>query len=220
MSHRHSHHHHAHGEGHGGHSPLWLTLVTALLLGGCALLAGVATWKSTVLEAHAIEKLTLSTQAVADANSLEQNLGRRVADERQLFLQWRSALDSKDAETAATSLAMMDGNSRRAVDWWKGQPAATRPLSPFISANPEWIAPRVVIDAKQALSEAAHELHGAESQFERSHNLGFIAAFLTVGLLIGGLAATFESTRARLGLLSITGGLLALSAVGTAVFWW
>jgi hypothetical protein len=82
------------------------------------------------------------------------------------------------------------------------------------------VAPRVVIDAKQALAEAAHELEGAESQFERSHSLGFIAAFLTVGLLIGGLAATFESTRARLGLLSITGGLLALCMVGTAVFWW
>ncbi|CAB4877490.1 unannotated protein [freshwater metagenome] len=172
-----------------------------------------------MLEAHAIERLTLSTQAVADANSLEQSSGRRVADERQLFLQWRAALDARDRATAATALAMLDGNSRRAIVWWSSQPAATRPLSPFISANPQWVAPRVVIDAKEALSEARGQLHEAESQFGRSHNLGFIAAFLTVGLLIGGLASTFE-TRARLGLLSMTAVLLMFCMAGTAVFWW
>ena len=59
----------------------------------------------------------------------------------------------------------------------------------------------------------------AEEELTRSHNLEFVAAFLTIALLAGGLTGTFESTRMRLGLLGISIVVLAGCITGAVVFW-
>lgn len=215
---------HGHGHGHGAghetlHGPRWLGITTAIVLGIAAVFAGVTTWRAQVMQGHSVEHFTLSTQAGNDANTLTQNAERSMTSERQLFIDYRTALDSGDVQRATTVLAMMSGNSRDAIRWWKSQPAADRPYTPFVSANPAWNAPGVIIDAKASMEASSHYLHLAEAELSRAHDLEFVAAFLTIAFLAGGLTGTFEATRMRIGLLAISIFVLVGCVAGAVVYW-
>lgn len=214
----------AHG-GHGGghehalHGPRWLSITTAVVLGVAAILAGVTAWKSTVMEGHALENLTRSTQAVNDANALSQEAERNRTGERDLFIDYRLAVDEGDDERAGSILGMMSSTTRAAIDWWAAQPEADRPTSPFVSANPAWAAPGTVIEAEAAIQTADELLITAEHELEKAHNLEFVAALLTIAFLAGGLTGLFESTRARIGFLSVAVTTLVGCVAATVVFW-
>lgn len=201
------------------HGPRWLTITTAIVLGCAAILSGVTAWKSTVMAGHAVEHFTLSTQAVNDANTLAQVAERAMTSERQLFIDHSAAVAAGQDELADSILGMMSPNTRDAIAWWGEQPEADRPLSPFVSANPGWEAPGVVLRATASMERADTYLHKAEKELDQAHSLEFIAALLTVSLLAGGLTGTFESTRARMGLLGVSVTVLLGCAIGTAVFW-
>jgi hypothetical protein len=213
------------GGGHGGghapalHGPRWLSITTAVVLGVAAVLAGVTAWKSTVMEGHALENLTRSTQAVNDANALNQEAERNRTGERDLFIDYRLAVDEGDDERAMSILGMMSATTRAAIDWWAAQPKADRPMSPFVSANPAWAAPGTVIEAETAIVASEALLVQAEHELEAAHNLEFVAALLTIAFLAGGLTGLFESTRARIGFLSVSVVTLAGCIVATVVFW-
>lgn len=215
-------HGHGHAAGHGHetlHGPRWLGITTAIVLGVAAVFAGVTTWRAQVMQGHAVEHFTLSTQSANDANTLAQDAERAMVGERQLFIDYRSALDAGDGPRATQILAMMNANSRAAIAWWRAQPKADRPYSPFVSANPAWDAPGVVIDAKASLDQSNHYLKSAEAELARAHNLEFVAAFLTIGFLAGGLTGTFESTRMRISLLAVAIAVLIGCVVGAVLFW-
>lgn len=212
--------------GHGGgahapamHGPRWLSITLAVVLGVAAVLAGITAWRSTLMEGHALKALTMSTQYVNDANTLDQEAERSMTGERDLFIEYRTALDAGDRARAQTILGMMATETRAAIAWWKAQPAADRPTSPFVSANPEWDAPGVVIDAQGALDASDTYLETAEHDLSKAHNLEFVAALLTVAFLAGGLSGLFESTRARMGFLGVAVFVLAGCVVGTVLFW-
>lgn len=211
-----------HAAGHEGeqlHGPRWLALSIAIVLGVAAVFAGVTTWRAQVMQGHSVEHFTLSTQAGSTANTLMQDAERSMSSERQLFIDYRAALDSGDRLRAVTILSMMSTNSRAAIAWWKAQPAIDRPYTPFVSANPDWNAPGVIIDAKASLDASAHYLELAEAELGRSHNLEFVAAFLTISFLAGGLAGTFESLRMRIGLLAVS-AIVLIGCIGGAVAFW
>ncbi len=210
---------HAGGPEHALHGPRWLSITTAVVLGVAAILAGVTAWKSTVMEGHALENLTRSTQAVNDANALGQEAERNRTGERDLFIDYRVALDEGNDARAESILGMMSGTTRAAIDWWAAQPEDDRPSSPFVSANPEWAAPGTVVQAETALESANQLLVKAEHELEQAHNLEFVAALLTIAFLAGGLTGLFESTRARMGFLSVSVVTLLGCVVATVVFW-
>lgn len=210
---------HAGGSEHALHGPRWLSITTAVVLGVAAILAGVTAWKSTVMEGHALENLTRSTQAVNDANALGQEAERNRTGERDLFIDYRVAIDEGDDERAESILGMMSSTTRAAIDWWAAQPEGDRPSSPFVSANPAWAAPGTVIQAETSLEAANDLLVKAEHELEQAHNLEFVAALLTIAFLAGGLTGLFESTRARIGFLSVSVVTLVGCVAATAVFW-
>lgn len=212
-------HGHAGGHGHLTHGPRWLVLSTALVLGITAVFAGLTTWRAQVMQGHAVEHFTLSTQAGNMANTLTQDAERSMSGERQLFIDYLAALDAGEDERATGVLAMMTPNSRAAIDWWRAQPPAERPYSPFVSANPGWSAPGVIIDAKASVEASDRFLRLAEAELARSHQLEFVAAFLTIALLAGGLTGTFESTRLRVSLLGVSCAVLVGCLLGAVVFW-
>ncbi len=212
------------GGAHGGHAPTmhgprWLSITLAVVLGVAAILAGITAWRSTLMEGDALKSLTLSTQAVNDANTLDQEAERSMTGERDLFIQFQSARTTGDADLAESVRGMMSAKTRDAIEWWAEQPAIDRPVSPFVSANPEWDAPGVVIDATAALQASQFYRDQAEGQLSKAHNLEFVAALLTIAFLAGGLSGLFESTRARMSFLSVSIFVLAGCLVGTVVFW-
>ena len=213
-----------HGANHGPdhsemHGPRWLSISTVTILGIAAVLAGVTAWKSAVMQGHAVENLTLSTKATTDANALTQAAERSMTSERQLFIDFRTALDSADKNRSVMIFGMMNPNTRAAIGWWREQPKESRPTSPFVSANPSWDAPGVIIDAKAALDRSNEYLHVAEFQLGRAHDLEFLAALLTIAFLASGLTPLFESLRSRISLMTVSTSVVISCLIGTAVFW-
>ncbi len=212
------------GHGHGGHAPAmhgprWLSITLAVVLGVAAVLAGITAWRSALMEGHALKSLTMSTQYVNDANTLDQAAERSMTGERDLFIQYRTAIDAGDRARARTILGMMSAETRAAIAWWAAQPSADRPNSPFVSANPEWNAPGVVIDAQGALDASDTYLETAERDLGKAHNLEFVAALLTVAFLAGGLSGLFESRRTRTGFLGVAVVVLIGCVAGAVVYW-
>jgi len=213
-----------HGANHGPdhsemHGPRWLSISTVTILGIAAIPAGVTAWKSAVMQGHAVENLTLSTKATTDANALTQAAERSMTSERQLFIDFRSALDSANKNRSVMIFGMMNPNTRAAIGWWREQPKESRPTSPFVSANPSWDAPGVIIDAKAALDRSNEYLHVAEFQLGRAHDLEFLAALLTIAFLASGLTPLFESLRSRISLMTVSTSVVISCLIGTAVFW-
>ena len=201
------------------HAPRWINLSLAIILGVAALVAGVTAWRGTVLNGHAVENFTLSTQSVNAANSLAQEAERASTSERALYVDYEEARERGDEERAAAIYSMMDGSTRRAIEWWRGQPAGDRPLTPFKSANPEWAAPATIIDAREALERASSQLEQAHVDLTKSHSLEFIAALLTVTFLLGGLSGVFQSPRAKTTLVTASGTALGVCLIAMVVLW-
>lgn len=201
------------------HAPRWINLSLAIILGVAALVAGVTAWRGTVLNGHAVENFTLSTQSVNAANSLAQEAERASTSERALYVDYEEARERGDKERAAAIYSMMDGSTRRAIEWWRGQPAGDRPLTPFKSANPEWAAPATIIDAREALERASSQLEQAHVDLTKSHSLEFIAALLTVTFLLGGLSGVFQSPRAKTTLVTASGTALGVCLIAMVVLW-
>ncbi len=201
------------------HWPHWLPLTTVVVLGAAATLAGVTAWKSTVMSGHAVQNFTLSTKAVNDANALAHDSERNITSERQLFIDYQYALSAPDKNRAASIFGMMNPNTRNAIKWWNAQPAGDRPLSPFVSANPDWSAPSIVIGAQASLDRADEYLHQAKSDLSQANNLKFLSAMLTIVLLASGLTWTFESRKARVTLLTASIVVFVMCLIGTWWFW-
>src|SRR3954463_4930200 len=164
---------HGHHSGHGVHvpGPEWLPMVLAVLLGTAAMVAGLITWRAAAHSGEAQGEFALSTQALNNANSLQQSASQAVVNERSLFVAYEDALAQHDEGRAADARGLMDAPTLRTIDWWLNQPTASRPASPFSAANPEWATPRRIIDARAALDESAALLTAANDETHASHKL-------------------------------------------------
>ena len=89
--------HHAHSDHHVHMSgPAWLPVVLAILLGTAAMVAGLIAWRAAVHSGDAQGEFALSTQAVNNANSLQQNASQAVISERSLFIAYEDAVAQHD----------------------------------------------------------------------------------------------------------------------------
>jgi hypothetical protein len=215
-----SHTHHAHSDHNAQLSgPAWLPVALAILLGVAAMVAGLIAWRAATHSGDAQAEFTHSTQAVNNANSLQQSASQAVISERSLFIAYEDAVAQEDDARTADARGLMDPPTLRTIDWWLAQPPASRPSSPFSSANPEWTTPRRIIDARAALDESVATLAAADKEIHRSHNLELLEAILAVAFLTGGLTATLKSQSAQSILLAVSVVVLSLAAVGLVVLW-
>lgn len=215
-------HHAPHGHGHGPHIPhvhSWWNVSLAAILGIAAIVAGITAWRGTVLNGHAVENFTLSTQSTNNANTMAQDAERSINTQRTLYLEYEQALNEGDAKRAAIAYSMMDSGTRSAIAWWREQPTGNRPPSPFSSANPAWPAPSSIIDARATLDESAEQLEYANEELAKSHTLELLAALLTITFLTGGLSGVFESPSAKRALVAASGGTLIVCLIALVFMW-
>lgn len=218
----HAPHGHGHGPGHDLHGPhvhSWWNVSLAVILGVAAIVAGITAWRGTVLNGHAVENFTLSTQSTNNANTMAQDAERSINTQRTLYLEYAQARDAKDAKRAAMAYSMMDSGTRSAIEWWDQQAAGNRPPSPFSAANPEWPAPSSIIDARLTLDESAAQLELANAELAKSHTLELLAALLTITFLAGGLSGVFESQNAKRALVAASGGTLVVCLIALVFMW-
>jgi hypothetical protein len=213
-------HQHAHSDHHAPLSgPEWLPVALAILLGTAAMVGGIIAWRAAAHSGEAQSQFALSTQAVNNANSLQQNASEAVISERSLFIAYEDAVAQGDPVRVADARGLMDPATLRAVDWWLSQSPVSRPSSPFAAANPQWTTPRRIIDARAALDESVATLSGADDQIHQSHNLELLEAILAIAFLTGGLTATLRSDSAQMILLGVSVAVLSLAAIGLVILW-
>src|SRR4051794_22592399 len=103
-----SHHQHAHPD-HGPLSgPAWLPVALAILLGSAAMVGGLIAWRAAAHSGEAQSKFALSTQAVNNANSLQQSASQAVISERSLFVAYEDAVAQHDPVRTANARGLMD----------------------------------------------------------------------------------------------------------------
>lgn len=197
----------------------WWNVSLAVILGVAAIVAGITAWRGTVLNGHAVENFTLSTQATNNANTETQDAERSITNQRALFLEYEQSLKAGDAVRARAVYSLMDPGTQNAIDWWAVQPVANRPLTPFDSANPDWSSPQAIIDARTSLTEANDTLELANEELARSHSLELLAALLTITFLAGGLSGVFQSEGARRALVAASGGTLVVCLIALVFMW-
>jgi hypothetical protein len=183
------------------------------------MVAGVIAWRAAAHSGEAQGEFALSTQAVNNANALQENASQAVVSERSLFIAYEDAVAAHDPVRIADARGLMDPATVRTIDWWLDQPPASRPASPFAAANPEWTTPRRIIDARAALDESVATLASADDEIHQSHNLELLEAILAIAFLTGGLTATLRSDSAQRVLLGVSVTVLGVAAVGLVVMW-
>lgn len=196
-----------------------IDLAVAILLGLAALTSGLTTWRSAVHGGHAETKYTMSTQATANANALQQNAQAAANSERVLYVGWVGALARGNPAGAKAIWNLMSLTTKETIKWWHQQPDYSRPASPFSSANPQWTTPRHVIEAREALNEASGKLGAANEDISRSHSLELIVALLSITFLTGGLTATIASDLAQRVLLGVSATFLVIAVIGLISLW-
>ncbi|HEY3670292.1 MAG TPA: hypothetical protein VGN51_05110 [Acidimicrobiia bacterium] len=194
-------------------------MVLAILLGTAAVVAGLTAWRASAHSGEAQGEFARSTQALNDANALQQNASQAATDERSLFIAYEGALADQDPVRIADARGLMGPPTLRAIDWWSDQSRESRPQSPFSAANPEWTTPRRIIDARAALDESVAMLAAADEEIHASHNLELLEAMIAIAFLTGGLTATLKSRAAQSMLLGVSVAVLSLSMVGLAILW-
>jgi hypothetical protein len=213
-----SHQHHPHHVGHEV-EPSSVALWIALLLGTVALVSGLTAWRAAVHSGHATTAFTLSTQQAGQASALEQEVTQSTVTQRTLFLAYAADQQHGDTAGMATVRGLMDGPTQATIDWWEHQPPATRPLSPFSAANPDWTTPRQAVDARDAQDASLASLDEAEHQLGRSHELELLVALLALAFLTAGLTSTLRSNVAQWGLLGISAVVLLGSTIVLGFLW-
>jgi hypothetical protein len=201
------------------HATRTIDIAVALLLGLAALTSGLTTWRSAIHAGEAQSRFTLSTQAVNNANALQQNAEAAATSERTLYVAYVGALAKENTAGAEAIWGLMNLTTKETISWWRAQPASSRPASPFSAANPAWTTPRRIIEARVTLRQSAGRLAEADSQLNQSHTLELIVALLSITFLTGGLAATISTETARRVLFSVASLFLIVGVVGLIALW-
>src|SRR5207248_5631320 len=98
-----------------------------------------------------------------------------------------------------------------AVRWWRRQPLATRPDSPFVHANPAYR--NVAHELASALeNRAGRYLDGAHRAEDRAIDYTVVTVILTVALFLYGISTQIGANLVRVSLI-VVGTLVLLGSV-------
>ena len=188
-------------------------LAVAVLLGLTVMAIAWGAYRAEVKGKDAEHYFNRSEETVAAAHKIELQGDQEVMADEALFID----LERDRAEGRADAVAflrsrLMTPQLLAAIRWWEQQPAATRPSTPFVAANPSY---RNRYYARGAVLEsaAAHYREQAHRAEERRIDYTVVSVLLTVGLFVLGLSTQLLVPWVRLGLV----GFGALILVGAFV---
>jgi hypothetical protein len=189
-----------------------LDLAVAVLLGLTVIAIAWGAYQAELKAKDADHYFNRSDETLGTAHKVELQGDQEVSTYDQLFLQ----LEQDKAEGRIKAAAylrrrLITPDLMGAITWWEQQPAATRPPSPFVNANPEYV--NVYYNRAAALEEqAAQFLVKAHEAEENEIDYTIVTVVLTVALFLLGLSTQIVTPWVKTGLV-VFGGLILLGSV-------
>jgi len=157
-----------------------------------------------------------SDETLATAHKFELEADEAVAADEELFLElMRDQTEGRVAAVAFIRRHFLTPQFLAAEAWWRAQPAASRPTTPFVSSNPRY-RNRSDAESRRLDAAAADYLDRAHEAENRAIDFTIVTVILTVGLFLFGIATQIGTQSVKLGLV-VVGALVLLAAVGRFV---
>jgi hypothetical protein len=186
-----------------------LDLAVAFLLGLTVIAIAWGAYQAELKSKDADHYFNRSDETISTAHKLELQGDQEVSTYEQLFLQ----LEQDKAEGRVKAAAylrrrLITPDLMGAIRWWERQPAATRPPSPFVNANPEYH--NIYYDRSAALYGLADRyLHKAHQAEESEIDFTIVTVVLTVALFLLGLSTQIVQPWLKIGLVVFGAVILA-----------
>jgi hypothetical protein len=204
---------HAQLPGHQGLLRSRFDLAVAALLGLTVMAIAWGAYRAEVAGKDADHYFNRSDETLATAHKLELQGDQQVTTYEQLFLELeRDRAEGRVKAVAYLRRRLITPDLMGAITWWEEQPAATRPPSPFVNANPRY--ENVYYDRGGALElRAGTYLDKAHQAEERMIDYTIGTVILTVALFLLGISTQIAAFGVKAGLVGF-GALVLLGSIG------
>jgi hypothetical protein len=201
-----------HLEGH-----RWITggleLAVAVLLGLTVMAIAWGAYQAELKEKDADHYFNRSDETLGTAHRVELQGDQQVATDEQLFLELsRDQAEGRTQAVAYIRRHLATPGFIAAVKWWEDQPAAARPPSPFVDANPRYHN-AYYERGRELETQATGYLKRAHKAEQRAIDYTIVSVLLTVGLFLLGISTQVAMPWLRLGLI-LLGVLVLLGSAG------
>jgi hypothetical protein len=127
-------------EHHHGWIKSRLDLAVAVLLGLSVMAIAWGAYKAEVRGKDADHYFNRSDETLGTAHKIELQGDEEVATNEQLFLELsRDKIEGRVKAVAFLRRHLLARDFLAAVRWWEAQPLESRPPSPFVDANPNYV---------------------------------------------------------------------------------
>ncbi len=200
-------------EHHHGWIKSRLDLAVAVLLGLSVMSIAWGAYKAEVKGKDADHYFNRSDETIGTAHKIELQGDQEVATNEQLFLELsRDQVEGKVRAVAFIRRHFLTPDFLAAVRWWEQQPLESRPPSPFVNANPNYV--NVFYDRGGKLELlASRSLDRAHKAEERAIDYTIVSVILTVALFLFGISTQIGTNWVKLGLLGV-GAIVLFGSLG------
>jgi hypothetical protein len=198
-----------------------LAIAAALLLGMAAVLTAWSAYRESLTSDLVLKNYSEQQAILSLANDAYIRSGQERQQEISLFVETALAAvaSSEDDTTAVDYLtqAIMSEELRAAFEWWRDEPEATIPPTPFVPENPAFadLPSQVLLAEGEAYDEQAEVLRlAAEAADANSDRFDLANVFFAVVLFVAGLTTIVQRRSIQVGFLALGSfGLLAGLAI-------
>jgi hypothetical protein len=191
-------------------------LAVAVLLGLTVMAIAWGAYRAELKSKDADHYFNRSDETLTTSHKVELQGDQEVAANEQLFLELvRDQAEGRAAALAFLRRHLLTPQFLAAEAWWRAQPAASRPSSPFVSSNPRY-RNRSYAESQRLTAAADDYLDRAHKAENRAIDFTIVTVVLTVALFLFGIATQIGTPAVKLGLV-IAGALVLLASFGRFV---
>ena len=115
-------------------------LAVAVLLGLTVMAIAWGAYRAEVNSKDAEHYFNRSDETLGTAHKLELQGDQEVSTYEQLFLDYEQAkAEGRTKAVAYLRRRLITPDLMGAIAWWERQPSVTRPPTPFVNANPDYL---------------------------------------------------------------------------------
>lgn len=177
-----------------------LAVLAAILLGLAATLTALAAYQASLQDGEVLTGYNASSTALTDANYFYATGNQTFAQDQALFVEFATAANADQQDTAAYLQTLMRPELVEALDWWQADADAVTPFDDD-AENPYVIAEFAEAERLADESKAAYDEATAAGDVGDTFELATVLLALT--LFFAGIATLFRRRLVSTALLGI-----------------
>ncbi len=194
-----------------------LALAAAVVLGIAAVFTAWGAYRANLTSGVVIRSYAQQQALLAQATETYGLADQQSSMEEQYFLSYETNTAQGNVGAAQYLEYAMSDELWAAIEWWKAQPTATGPGTPFVEENPAFAAlpsQQIVRTADDLVAQAEEKSALARTASAGKDRFELANVFFAVVLFIAGVTALVMQRRIQLGLLVLG---IAMLVTGIAI---